>query len=176
MTIGPVQLIVLGFSHPDFRGEILAEFDRLKESGTVRVIDSLTVYKDKDGDVTKLKRSDLSDEEAAEFGAVVGALVGMGAGGEEGAEMGAEAGAEAMMDGADVFDEDEWDVLEEIPNDSAAALILIEHTWAVPLRDAVMRAGGFPIGSEFISPLDLVEIGLLAASEAEAMTKAQKSD
>ena len=28
-----------------------------------------------------------------------------------------------------------WDVLEEIPNDSAAALILIEHQWAVPLRD-----------------------------------------
>ena len=34
-------------------------------------------------------------------------------------------------------DEDAWDVLEEIPNDSAAALLLIEHHWAVPLRDAI---------------------------------------
>jgi hypothetical protein len=50
-----------------------------------------------------------------------------------------------------------WDVLEDIPNDSAAALL--EHHWAVPLRDAIARAGGFRIGDGFISPLDLVEIG-----------------
>ncbi len=54
---------------------------------------------------------------------------------------------------------DEWDVLEEIPNDSAPALVLIEHHWAVPLRDAVARAGGVRLGDAFISPLDLVEIG-----------------
>ena len=51
-------------------------------------------------------------------------------------------------------------MLEEIPNDSAAALLLIEHHWAVPLRDAIARAGGFRISDGFISPLDLVEIGL----------------
>ena len=66
-------------------------------------------------------------------------------------------------------DEDAWDVLEEIPNDSAAALLLIEHHWAVPLRDAVVRAGGFRIGDGFISPLDLVEIGLVTAEEAEQL-------
>ena len=63
-------------------------------------------------------------------------------------------------------DEDAWDVLEEIPNDSAAALVLIEHHWAIPLRDAVARAGGFRISDGFISPLDLVEIGLVSAEEA----------
>ena len=50
-----------------------------------------------------------------------------------------------------------------IPDDSAAALLLIEHHWAVPLRDAIARAGGFRIDDGFISPLDLVEIGLLGA-------------
>jgi hypothetical protein len=41
---------------------------------------------------------------------------------------GAEAGAEAEADGVSVFsDEEAWDVREEIPNDSAAALILLEH-------------------------------------------------
>ena len=64
-------------------------------------------------------------------------------------------------------DEDAWDVLEDIPNDSAAALLLIEHHWAVPLRDAIARAGGFRLSDGFISPLDLVEIGLLAAEEAK---------
>jgi hypothetical protein len=62
-----------------------------------------------------------------------------------------------------------WDVLEDIPNDSAAALILLEHHWAVPLRDAIARAGGFRISDGFISPLDLVEIGLLSAEEAQEL-------
>ena len=49
MAIGPVQLIVLGFSKPDFHGEIIAELERLRESDMVRVIDSLAVYKDAEG-------------------------------------------------------------------------------------------------------------------------------
>jgi hypothetical protein len=67
----------------------------------------------------------------------------------------------------DVFtDEQAWDVLADIPNDSAAALILVEHHWAVPLRDAIARAGGFRLSDGFIGPLDLVEIGLMEAEEA----------
>jgi len=166
MAIGPVQLIVLGFSKPDFQGEILAELDRLKEKDVVRVIDALAVYKDAQGEVTTLERSDLSDEEAAEFGAVVGALIGLGMAGEEGAEAGAELGAEAAGEAFD--DENDWDVVDELPNDSAAALILLEHRWAIPLRDAVRRAGGFPVSDGFIHPLDLVAVGVLAAEEAAA--------
>ena len=174
--IGPVQLVVLGFSKPDFRGEILAELERLRESDTVRVIDSLTVYKDAEGDVAVLKVSNLSDEESAEFGALVGALVGLGAGGEEGMETGAELGAEAAAEGVDVFPEEEaWDVLDELPTDSAAALILLEHRWAIPLRDAIARAGGFPISSGLINPLDLVDVGLLSAAEAAALPESAQT-
>ena len=126
MAIGPVQLIVLGFDHPEFHGEIIAELERLRESDTVRVIDSLAVYKDADGEVEVEHLSNLSEEEA-------------------------------------------WDVVEEIPNDSAAALLLIEHHWAVPLRDAIARANGYRIGDGFISPLDLVEIGLMSAEEAKEL-------
>jgi hypothetical protein len=43
MAIGPVQLTVLGFNHPEFHGEIIAELERLRESDTVRVIDALAV-------------------------------------------------------------------------------------------------------------------------------------
>ena len=170
MAIGPVQLLVLGFQNPDFRGEILAELDRLKENDVVRVIDGLAVYKDANGEVTVLERSDLSDEEAAEFGAVVGALIGAGMAGAEGAEAGAQLGAEAAAaKEADVADdEDVWDVVDDIPNDTAAALILLEHRWAIPLRDAIVRAGGFRISDGFIHPLDLVAVGVLAAEEAAA--------
>ena len=170
MAIGPVQLIVLGFQHPDFHGEIIAELERLRESGTVRVIDALAVYKDAAGEFEVEHLSNLSEEEAIELGSTVGALVGLGIEGEEGLWAGAEAGAEAAADGVHVFsDEEAWDLLEEIPNDSAAALLLLEHHWAVPLRDAVVRAGGFRISDGFISPLDLVEIGLVTAEEAEQL-------
>jgi hypothetical protein len=74
MTIGPVQLLVLGFDKPDFRGEIIDELERLRESDTVRVIDALVVFKDAEGEVAVLKGSQLSKDEAEEFGAVVAAL------------------------------------------------------------------------------------------------------
>jgi hypothetical protein len=63
----------------------------------------------------------------------------------------------------------EWDVLDDIPNDSAAALVLLEHRWAIPLRDAVVRAGGFRISDGFISPMDLIELGLLSSAEAKEL-------
>jgi uncharacterized membrane protein len=167
MAIGPVQLIVLGFNEPDFHGEIVAELERLRESDTVRVIDALAVHKDADGEIEVQHLSNLSKEEAIELGSKVGALVGLGIEGEAGLEAGAVAGAEAGADGVQVFDDDDaWDVLEEIPNDSAAALLLIEHHWAVGLRDAIARAGGFRVSDGFISPLDLVEIGLLSNEDA----------
>ena len=162
MAIGPVQLIVLGFQHPEFHGEIIAELERLRESDTVRVIDALAVHKDAEGEIEVAHLSNLTKDEAIELGSKVGALIGLGIEGEEGMEAGALAGAEAGAEGVQVFDdEDAWDVLEEIPNDSAAALLLIEHHWAVPLRDAVARAGGFRISDGFISPLDLIELGLV---------------
>ena len=167
MTVGPVQLIVLGFEHPEFHGEIIAELERLRESDTVRVIDALAVHKDAEGEIEVAHLSNLSKDEAIELGSKVGALIGLGIEGEEGLEAGAQAGAEAAADGIDVFsDQEAWDVLEDIPDDSAAALVLLEHHWAVPLRDAIARAGGFRLSDGFISPLDLVEIGLVSAEEA----------
>jgi len=176
MAIGPVQLIVLGFEHPDFRGEIIDELERLRESDTVRVIDALAVYKDAAGELEVEHLSNLTGEETKELGRTVGALIGLGIEGEEGVAAGAAAGEEAVADGLHVFSEEEaWDVLGDIPNDSAAALLLIEHHWAVPLRDAIARAGGFRLSDGFISPLDLVEIGLVSAEDAAHLHRLETS-
>lgn len=168
MAIGPVQLIVLGFPRPDFHGEVIAELERLRQNDMIRVIDGLAVHKDDDGVMEVAHLSNLTDDEAVELGTKIGALIGLGIEGEEGMMLGAQAGAEAAeADGVQAFtDSDAWDVLNDIPNGTAAALLMIEHHWAVPLRNAIAAAGGYRISDGFISPLDLIDIGLLTAAEA----------
>jgi uncharacterized membrane protein len=160
MTIGPVQLIVLGFNHPNFQGEILAELERLRRSDTVRVIDALAVYRDAQGE---LEVEHLSD--TVEPGSKIGALIGLRIEDENGPAVG-DAGPAAQEGGRIPLDADAWDVLSEIPDDSAAALLLIEHQWAVPLRDAISRAGGFRLADGFVSPFDLIDVGLATLEEA----------
>jgi len=168
MAIGPVQMLVLGFEGDHFTGEIAAELDRLKDSDVIRLVDLLFVKKDDDGSITVIQASQLSQDEAMEFGALVGALVGLGMDGEEGAEAGAIAGAEALEDGH-VFEEDQaWYVADTIPNGTSAAIALLEHRWAIPLRDAIVRANGIALADRWIHATDLVAIGLLAESEVEA--------
>lgn len=176
MAIGPVQLLVLGFDNSDFHGEIARELERLRESGIVRVIDALAVHKDAQGGIEVQHLNSLTREEAIELGSKVAALVGLGIEGEEGMHAAAEIGAEdAAAQGIEVLeDENEWDVIGEIPNGSAAALILLEHQWAVPLRDAIARTGGFPISDGMISPYDLVAIGLATTEEARQLQQGEK--
>ena len=176
MAIGPVQLIVLGFDHPNFHGEVIQELERLRESDMVRVIDALAVHKDAEGEIEVQHLSNLTKEEAIELGSKVAALVGLGIEGEEGMHAAAEIGAEdAAAHGIEVFDDEiEWDVIDEIPNDSAAALILIEHHWAVPLRDAIARAGGYRIADGMIGPIDLLAMGLATAEEAKQLQQHEK--
>ena len=170
MAVGPVQLIVLGFAHPQFEGEILDELQRLREADTIRVIDALAVYKDAQGEVAILEMSNLTKDEEIELGAKIGALVGIGAFGDDDAnvEKVALAGAQTAADeGVGIFSAEEaWEIVDDIPKDTAAILLMIEHHWAVPLRDAVARANGFTIADGFVSPYDLVAIGLMTAEEA----------
>jgi uncharacterized membrane protein len=168
MAIGPVQMLVVGFDEPKFKGEVLEELKRLKDEDIIRLIDLAVVRKDDEGNIETLHTSDLSEDEAMEFGSYVGALIGLGAAGEEGAEAGALAGAEALAD-QQVFDDDQvWYVADAIPNGTAAGIALIEHRWAIPLRDAIARAGGIPLADEWIHATDLVGIGLVGAEASAA--------
>lgn len=163
MSIGPVQILVIGFDDPKFTGEILEELNRLKENDVIRLVDLLVVHKDEAGNIERLQHSDLSDDERAEFGATVGALIGFGAAGEEGAEEGAMLGAAAAEEDSTL---DSWYVEDAIPPGTAAAIALIEHRWALPLREKIRAANGFHLADAWIHPADLVAIGMLAAEEA----------
>ena len=140
MAIGPVQMLVLGFAEPNFTGKIAAELDRLREHEFVKIVDALVVNKDENGEITALQVSDLSQVEATEMGEIAGALIGFGYGTEEAVDAGAEAGAEAGADGHLIDDEDAWYVADAIPNGTAAVILLLEHLWAIPLRDAIVDA------------------------------------
>ena len=160
MSFGPVQILVIGFGDAEFTGTIRAELERLREHDVVRLIDLIVVRKDEDGNIERLQQSDLTQDEAMEFGAIVGALIGVGADGEEGAEAGAVLGATAMEDGH-VFDAtDTWYVDDAIPPGSAAAIALLDHRWAIGLRDSIREAGGFHLADAWVHPADLIAIGV----------------
>jgi hypothetical protein len=139
MALGPVQVLVVGFDRPDFSGEVLVELERLRENDLVRVIDLLVIHKDADGVVRRLDHADLTDFE----GAAVSALIGLEADGDHPTP-------------EDAF----WSLDDVIPNDSAAALALVEHRWAIGTRDAILAAGGVPIADAWVHPDDLAAAGL----------------
>lgn len=164
LPLGPVQMLAVEFDRDRFHGEILPELRRLSDAGIIRLLDLLVVVKHEGGDLESVQMSDLSTGEAEEFGALIGALVGFGAGGEEGAEAGALEGARELADGH-LFDEDEvWFLADAIPEGSTAAIALIEHRWAIPLRDKIADEGGITLADQWIHPADLIAVGAMAAA------------
>jgi uncharacterized membrane protein len=172
MPFGPVQMLVLEFDRTRFDGEIMPELERLKDDGVIRLIDLLFVTKTEDGELDVIQTSDLSKDEATEFGALIGALVGLGMGSEEETVRAAEAGAAELEDGH-IFDETEvWYLADAIPAGSSAAVALIEHRWAIPLRDKIVQAGGIALADEWIHPADLIAVGVAAAGSVAGAEKA----
>jgi hypothetical protein len=162
MPMGPVQILVVGFPEPKFTGAVLAELDRLKENDIVRLVDLVVVRKRGDGTLERVAHSDLTPEEAAEFGAIAGSLVGLGAGDLD------EARAAAVGEPIVLDESNSWYVDDAIPPGSAAAVAIIEHRWAIGLRDAILDAGGMHLADAWVHPADLVAVGLLQAEEAAA--------
>lgn len=165
IPFGPVQMLVLGFNRTDFDGTIMAEIERLKDAEVIRLIDLMFVTK-RDGELETIQASDLRADEAEEFGALIGALIGVGAG-EEDLEGSMAAGAAEMADGHLIDEGDVWYLADAIPDGASAAIALIEHRWAIPLRDKILAADGIVLADEWIHPKDLLAIGA-AAAEAKA--------
>ena len=153
--------MVIGFVDPALDGSILGALEGASASGAIKVVDVLGVYKAEDGTVLAAQGSDLTEDEAMTYGAWVGALIGLGAGGVDGAEVGAVAGAIHAMDEYEYgIDADGLaTIAEDIPAGGAGMLLVIEHTWAIPFRDALIDSGGIMIAQDFLSPETLVAIG-----------------
>jgi uncharacterized membrane protein len=166
--IGPVQILVVGFDDDEFTGRILPELKRLRELDVVRLVDLLVVRKDEAGEIDVQQTSDLDHDQAVAFGALIGALVGVGTGSTGEKQHAAIAGAAELEDGHLLDDEAVWYLADAIPAGSAAAVALIEHRWAIPLRDRIVEAGGFALADEWIHPADLVAVGAATLETAQA--------
>ena len=164
MEFGPVQVLIVGFEDGEFSGEILSELRRLKQHDIVRLVDLLFVSRAEDGAIEAVEHSDLPQEEAVAFGALAGALLGLGAAGSDGAEAGAAVGAATVEERGSVINPDDvWYLADAIPPGASAGIALLEHRWAIPLRDAIERAGGHSLADAWVHPEDLVAAGQDAA-------------
>jgi len=136
--MGPVQMLVIGFDGGEFKGEIAGELERLREQDTIRVVDLVVVAKDADGNVS----------------------VGEG---EAGLALRLLDVTDADLSHLDAVDAaDVWEATEAVPPGGAAAVVLIEHRWAIPLRDAIAAAGGVPLADAWLAPEDVASLGLPA--------------
>jgi hypothetical protein len=168
MAFGPIQIFAFGFPTTDrFEGRIAEELLKLSEAGVIRIVDALAVAVEAD-EIDILRVSDLDDAQREELGAEIGALIGLGAEGLEGFIEGAELGAEIADEGGfGLVEAVGADFIEELPEGSAGLLLIIEHAWAVPLREAVVDAGGILMGNRWIGAQDLVALGQALRREAD---------
>ncbi len=172
MTVGPVQVIVVGFDRTDqFRGEVLEELANLRGRGLIRLIDLFLAIKQPSGEVTATEMNDLSEEETVEFGRVIGKLLGLSGldAGEASAEV-VEMTLAAASHSVGLDYKGLQQLVEDLQPGKAFGVLMFEHTWAIPLRDAIRRAGGVPLAQGFMTQEALMMVGkeLEAIVEAEA--------
>ena len=177
MAFGPIQIFTFGFpSTEGFEGRIADELVKLSDAGIIRIVDALAVVADGD-EVDILRVSDLDEEQREELGMQMGALIGLGMDGLEGMLAGAEVGAEIVEEGGlGVVEAIGEEFIENLPDGAAALLLIIEHAWAVPLREAVVDAGGILLGNQWIGAQDLVALGAALGIAAEMEAEATKND
>lgn len=154
MALGPLEYLVVGFEGNQFTGQILTELRAAQEKDIIRVIDLLVIKKNEQGNVSALELSELSEEEARPFGFLAGKLL-------------------------NIFEPDDVEVTaSQMPNNSAAGLLLFEHTWAIPLKQAILNAGavarvGGLVAPEVVRSIE-AEIVAEAAEKNQAALKAAK--
>jgi len=152
----PLQVIALRFSRDDgSEDRILAEVDRLRGRGVLRLLDMLFVARSQDGTIERLTIGDDED-----FGSLLAAFVPVADGGPAGP---------APADGSAAFDlADARALADSLEPGTALAFLLVEHYWAEPLFDAIAETGGTLIGEGFLT----AETGLVVGAEVAAMEEA----
>ena len=149
MTLGPLEYLLVAFEGNRFSGEVIAALRDAQDKGTIRVIDLIVIKKDEQGNLSAFELSELNEEEARPFGFLAGGLM-------------------------SIFEPEDVELTaSQMPNNSAAALLLIEDTWAIPLKEAILRAGAVARTGGLVAYE--VQKAIEAEIEAEAAEKKQST-
>ena len=140
MDLGPMSYLAFEFEGTKFDGSILPELMKLVEKKTVRVLDIVVIFKDSKANVTTRELVDLDPDQIVMINPLKSEIKGLFTTGD----------IEAIA--------------EQIRPGTTAALMLIEHLWAVPFFQDVMRNKGRLVGNEFVPPILVQE----ALEEAES--------
>jgi len=123
MALGPVEVLVFSFPGNQFNGEIIPELERLTASGTITVIDGVFVTRDTAGDVTFVEFDQLdAGHDAARLAGVLDQVESL------------------------ISDEDIAELADGLAPGDSEAILVFEHTWAKPFRDAIVGSGGILTG------------------------------
>jgi uncharacterized membrane protein len=177
-TIGPVHLVVVGLHNENLKGQIAQALQDASAKGVIRILDALAVQKTADGQIKSLGATDLTPEQREVYGALVGALLGLGmTDSEEGAQVGAELGASAFAErNFGLSQQDIQAIAHDVPPGRTLLLVLFEHRWAIPLKEAIMSADGEVFAQGIVRPETLIGVGaelgaaIAAADEYERIT------
>lgn len=134
-------MLVIGFPGSQFNGEILPALTDLVEREIISVVDGLLVTRQEDGtvEVIEFEEADASPQ-VAELAALV----------QEAHDL--------------VSAEDVDDLVGNLEPGSSAAVLVFEHTWALPLIGAITGSGGILLGDVRIPGAVVDEV--LAAVES----------
>jgi hypothetical protein len=143
MTHGPIEILVLAFPGNKFTGAILPEVERLIANDTIHIVDGLIAKKDENGVLSFVEWADPDlGEGAAELSALLDQPEGL------------------------LSEEDVDELAADLGPNSTAAIIVFEHTWAIPIREAVIASGGQLLADIRVPPAAIEELRAELANEA----------
>jgi hypothetical protein len=120
-TLGPIEMLVIGFPENQFKGEIVPEITDLVNRGVISVVNGILIRKEPDGstNVSNFDEVGLTAGNVTEFGADVESAVN------------------------DLFSDDQVAAIAaELDPNSSVGVLIFENTWVKGLQSAISGAGG----------------------------------
>jgi uncharacterized membrane protein len=119
MALGPIEVLVIAFPGNQFSGEIIPELERLTAAGTITIVDGIFVARDDAGELLFMEFEQLdAGHDAARLTGVLNQIESL------------------------ISDEDVAELAADLEPGNSQAILVFEHTWAKPLRDAIINSGG----------------------------------
>jgi Family of unknown function (DUF6325) len=152
MALGPIELLVVKFPGNQFSGEIAPALQELIDGGTIHVIDLVFAIKDETGTLAVLELNDLGDKSLAILAPKSSELSGT------------------------LTEDDARHLAGGLENNSSAAIMLFENTWAARFAEALRNAGAELILNERVPRAVIDElIAELAGRSTEAIEVGERA-